>query len=132
MRFRVIGPGTAWFAVLQGGNAFDTHAVTTVCSAAPGRSCDRISVTVSVGFGEAHIEAEKLPGGMSCSEKLLRVFKSMATDHQGAFFAGSTLGSSSLETATGDISFREATGGDLLVQLGPGGGVEVSVITDLQ
>ena len=132
VRFRVLGPGTAWFAVLQGGNAYDSHAVTTECSEAPERSCDRVSVTVSMGFGEAHIEAEQLPGSMSCEEKLMRVFQSMATEHQGAFFAGSTLGSSSLETATGDISFKDATGGDLLVQMGPGGGVEVSVTADLQ
>ena len=65
VRFRVLGPGTAWFAVLQGGNAYDTHAVTTVCSEAIERSCDRVSVTVSVGFGEAHIVAEQLPGSMS-------------------------------------------------------------------
>jgi hypothetical protein len=88
------------------------------CGSDPTGSCWRASVTVSVGFGAGHRESEKVADAMSCDEKLSRVFQMMASEHGGAFFAGSTLGFRALESprdgqsaAAGEATFHRARGG---------------------
>jgi hypothetical protein len=106
----------------------------STCGSDPTGSCWRASVTVSVGFGAGHLESEKVTDAMSCDEKLSLVFQKIASEHGGAFFAGSTLGFRALESprdgqsaAAGGVTFHGARGGGRkLVVLQHGGSVDVT------